>query len=82
MDHELLRLECMKTAISEGYKGPGAIERAQQIFDFLRVGHDEASEARRIVAGMSNGQVVVRGVGSDVHDLIGKPKRPTDYVPE
>lgn len=65
MDHELLRLECVKLANAEGYKGADAIARAQEIFDFLRVGADSATEARRIVAGMSNDKVKIVGVGND-----------------
>lgn len=82
MEHELLRLECMKLAASEGLKGDGAIKRAQEIFEFLRYGRDEVTEVRRIVAGAQNEHVTVRAVGSDVHDIIAKRRPPNDYVPE
>ena len=65
MDHELLRLECVKVAQTEGLSGDKMIMRAQELFEFLRVGADSATEARRIVAGMTNGIVTVRGKGND-----------------
>lgn len=81
MDHELLRLECLKMAMmTEHLTGQDAIDRAQEIFDFLRVGADGASETRRIVAGMSNKHVEVRAVGGDINAVLKKPF--TDYLPE
>lgn len=65
MDFETLRLECLKMAQAEGLKGSEAIARAQEFFDFLRVGADSATETRRIVAGMQNKHVRVIGVGDD-----------------
>ena len=65
MDHELLRLDCLRMAQSEGIKGDALIERAQELFEFLRVGRDSATEARRSVAGQTNGIVTVRGKGND-----------------
>jgi hypothetical protein len=65
MDHELLRLECLKMAHAENLSGEAAIIRAQELFEFLRVGRDSATEARRIVAGMSNAKVKIVGVDND-----------------
>jgi hypothetical protein len=36
MDDELLKLECLKVALSEGLKGSEAIKRTKEIFDFLK----------------------------------------------
>lgn len=65
MDHELLRLDCLRMAQSEGNKGDDLVARAQELFDFLRYGRDGATENRRIVAGQTNGIVTVRGKGND-----------------
>lgn len=61
MDHETLRLECMKLAREEGLSGKDVIARAQEIFDFLRYGADSATEARKLVAGAP----IARAVGKD-----------------
>lgn len=65
MDHEVMRLECLKLAHSEGLTGNDAIKRAQELFDFLRAGYDGSTESRGIQAGMSNDKVRVVGVGND-----------------
>lgn len=36
MDDELLKLECLEAAQNEGLKGPEALKRAKEIFDWLK----------------------------------------------
>jgi hypothetical protein len=62
MDHELLRLRCLEVAQGEGLKGPEMIKRAQELFEFLRYGQDDATEARRMVSGEPP---MARAVGRD-----------------
>lgn len=83
MDHEVMRLECMKLAASEGLKGSSLDERAELLYLTARYGRDEAKRllAERAQIRSRRAHPSAEPIETPMATIYREPSF-TDYKPE
>lgn len=88
MLHEELRLKALEAALEEGLgQGEHLLERAEEIFQWLRYGADGATETRKALDGVTltdakTGETRPARVVGTNNDILDRLRKGDGYQPE